>query len=86
MDQLNVSIGDELLWISREHQQSEILHHARIFERFFRVDKGRSRKDGGTGLGLAIVKHICLHYGFDLHLDSRLQEGSTFTITFHPNK
>ena len=61
-------------------------YQARIFERFFRVDKGRSRKDGGTGLGLAIVKHICLHYGFDLHLDSRLQEGSTFTITFHPDK
>lgn len=61
-------------------------YQTRIFERFFRVDKGRSRKDGGTGLGLAIVKHICLHYGFDLHLDSRLQEGSTFTITFHPNK
>lgn len=61
-------------------------YQTRIFERFFRVDKGRSLKDGGTGLGLAIVKHICLHYGFDLHLDSRLQEGSTFTITFHPNK
>ncbi len=61
-------------------------YQTRIVECFFRVDKGRSRKDGSTGLGLAIVKHVCLHYGFDLHLDSRLQEGSTFTITFHPDK
>ncbi len=61
-------------------------YQTRVFERFFRVDKGRSRKDGGTGLGLAIVKHVCLHYGFELHLESRLQEGSTFTILFHPDK
>ena len=53
----------------------------RVFERFYRVDKGRSRKKGGTGLGLAIVKHIVQLYGGTLKLESEPGEGSTFTIT-----
>lgn len=54
----------------------------RIFERFFRVDKARSRKLGGTGLGLSIVKHICLNYYISIHVDSLLGVGSTFTLMF----
>ena len=54
----------------------------RIFERFYRVDKARSRKLGGTGLGLSIVKHICLNESIDIHVDSVLGSGSTFTLTF----
>lgn len=54
----------------------------RIFERFYRVDKARSRKLGGTGLGLSIVKHICLNDSIGIHVDSVLGSGSTFTLTF----
>ncbi len=55
-------------------------HHERLFERFYRVDKARSRKLGGTGLGLAIVKHIVqLHHGI-VEVDSTPDCGSTFTI------
>ena len=55
---------------------------SRIFERFYRVDKARSKKTGGTGLGLAIVKHICLNNNYKLDLDSRLGLGTTFKIYF----
>ena len=55
---------------------------SRIFERFFRVDKGRSREQGGTGLGLAIVKHICLNYGFKVEVKSKVLEGTEFIIYF----
>ncbi len=54
----------------------------RIFERFYRVDKSRSKKEGGTGLGLAIVKHICLNYGFKIKINSELEKGSKFIIYF----
>ncbi len=55
-------------------------HHERIFERFYRVDKARSRELGGTGLGLAIVKHVVRRLGGSIGLDSEVGRGSTFTI------
>lgn len=53
---------------------------SRVFERFYRVDKGRSRQRGGTGLGLAIVKHIVSHYKGTIHLMSELDKGTTIEI------
>ncbi len=54
----------------------------RITERFYRVDKARSRESGGTGLGLAIVKHILLNHNGELAIESQLKKGSTFTCIF----
>jgi two-component system sensor histidine kinase SenX3 len=54
--------------------------HERIFERFYRVDRGRSRDTGGTGLGLAIVRHVAGNHGGEVRIASREGEGSTFTL------
>lgn len=70
-----VSVKDEGIGIAPEH-------HERLFERFYRVDKSRSKKAGGTGLGLSIVKHIAVLFGATLKVESRVGEGSEFFVIF----
>ena len=60
----------------------EAKHIPRLTERFYRVDKGRSRDTGGTGLGLAIVKHVMIRHGGSLAVDSTPGQGSTFSMLF----
>jgi two-component system phosphate regulon sensor histidine kinase PhoR len=55
-------------------------HLERLFERFYRVDRARSREMGGTGLGLAIVKHLALLHGGEVSVESELGKGTTFTL------
>jgi two-component system phosphate regulon sensor histidine kinase PhoR len=76
-DDVRVSVVDRGCGIAPEH-------HERLFERFYRVDKARSRKVGGTGLGLAIVKHIVLAHRGSVTIDSAIGKGSTFTIHLPP--
>ena len=71
--QVTIRVRDTGCGIAKEHL-------ARIFERFYRVDKARSRKLGGTGLGLAIVKHIARAHHGQASVDSSPQKGSTFSI------
>lgn len=59
-------------------------HIPRLTERFYRVDVGRSRSQGGTGLGLAIVKHVLNRHGAQLHIESVVDQGSTFRCDFPP--
>lgn len=71
---LQITVADSGLGIARRDL-------ARLFERFYRTDKARSRDMGGTGLGLAIVKHISLVHGGEVNVESELGKGSSFTLT-----
>jgi two-component system phosphate regulon sensor histidine kinase PhoR len=57
-------------------------HLPRLAERFYRVDRSRSRETGGTGLGLAITKHVMQRHGGELRIDSVVGQGSTFKLIF----
>lgn len=70
-----LSVRDTGIGISTEHQD-------RIFERFYRVDKSRSKATGGTGLGLAIVKHIVSQHGAELSLESQEGKGTEMKVVF----
>jgi two-component system, OmpR family, phosphate regulon sensor histidine kinase PhoR len=61
-------------------------HIPRLTERFYRVDRSRSRETGGTGLGLAIVKHVVQRHGAELAIDSAPGAGSTFAVRFPANR
>lgn len=74
-DEVAISVQDTGIGIREE----EI---PRIFERFYRVDKARSRNSGGTGLGLAIVKHLVEAHQANLTVKSTVGVGTTFTVTF----
>ncbi len=72
-DSAVIEVKDTGIGIAQDQQK-------RVFERFYRVDKARSRDMGGTGLGLAIVKHLAQSNGGSVHLESRLGKGSCFEI------
>jgi two-component system sensor histidine kinase SenX3 len=70
---VEIAVTDRGIGIAEEEQQ-------RVFERFYRVDRARSRATGGTGLGLAIVKHVAANHGGEVRLWSKPGTGSTFTL------
>ncbi len=74
LDKVLVEVEDDGIGIAKSDAP-------RVFERFYRTDKGRSREQGGTGLGLAIVKHIIEGHGEHVSVRSELGKGSTFTFT-----
>lgn len=74
LDKILVEVEDDGIGIAKDDLP-------RVFERFYRTDKGRSREQGGTGLGLAIVKHIIENHGEKVSVRSEIGKGSTFTFT-----
>ncbi len=78
-DELAIAVRDQGIGIPSADLE-------RIFERFYRVDKGRSRDTGGSGLGLSIARHAARNHGGDIAVISREGEGSTFTLTLPHNE
>ncbi len=74
-DSVMLEVADTGIGIPQEHQP-------RIFERFYRVDKARSREVGGTGLGLAITRHLVEQYGGEINVESEPDQGSCFQVCF----
>ena len=72
-----IEVSDNGIGIDEKH-----LKH--VFDRFYRVDSSRSRKQGGSGLGLAIVKHIIAHHNATVSLVSEVGKGTTITVSFPP--
>jgi two-component system phosphate regulon sensor histidine kinase PhoR len=77
-DMVLIEVSDDGIGIEKK----DIL---RIFERFYRVDKSRSRMQGGTGLGLSIVKHIIEAHKQTIHVKSQIDKGTTFTFMLEKN-
>ena len=74
-DKIVLQVQDDGIGIPKKEQE-------RIFERFYRVDKARSKKTGGTGLGLAIVKHIAEQHEAEIEIDSVVGKGTSISILF----
>lgn len=74
-DKVIVCVQDTGIGISPENQEH-------VFERFYRVDKSRSKATGGTGLGLAIVKHIAVKHNAQIELESELGRGTKISVIF----
>ena len=79
LDRILIEVEDNGVGIAREDIP-------RVFQRFYRTDRGRSREQGGTGLGLAIVKHIVEAHGERITLRSELGQGSTFSFALQKAK
>ena len=75
MENRTLTVSDTGIGIPVEHQ-------ARVFERFYRVDKSHSKASGGTGLGLSIVKHAVQYHKANIELDSTPGKGTTISILF----
>ena len=79
LDEIKVKVIDNGIGINLEDQ-------SKIFERFYRVNKDRSRKTGGSGLGLAIVKHVLLSHNTEIDIQSELDKGTVFCFNLQPAK
>lgn len=75
-DKAKISVKDTGIGIPKTQQD-------RIFERFYRVDKSRSKAEGGTGLGLSIVKHGAMYHNADISVESEIEKGTAMTIAFN---